>query len=77
MAMVWALSLGAELFAYFALGFYVAPKLGHHFGMPLLFKVLGLIVGIGCPINALARVVRVYNKQQQKEDDEHRTDKHD
>jgi hypothetical protein len=77
MALASSVSLGAELFTYFALGFYLAPKLGHRFGMPVFFKVLGLIVGVGCPVNALVRIVRIYNKQQQKEDDEHRTHKHD
>ena len=65
--LVWAVSLGAELFVYFWLGFDVAPWADHHFGKAPLFKILGYIVGIGCPINALVRVVRDYNKAQNEE----------
>ena len=31
--------------------------------MPLLFKILGYIIGIGCPINAIVRIIRDYNRQ--------------
>jgi F0F1-type ATP synthase assembly protein I len=79
MALVWAISLGAELFVYFWLGFDVAPKADHYFHTAPVLKILGLVIGIGCPINALARVVRVYNKAQNKtenNDDDHRPDHH-
>jgi hypothetical protein len=31
--------------------------------MATFFTILGYIVGIGCPINAIVRIVRDYNKQ--------------
>jgi hypothetical protein len=74
---VWAVSLGAELFVYFWLGFDVAPKADHHFHTEPVLKILGLVIGIGCPINALVRVVRDYNRAQKKDDHEHRPDQHD
>jgi F0F1-type ATP synthase assembly protein I len=74
---VWAVSLGAELFVYFWLGFDVAPKADHHFHTEPVLRILGLIIGIGCPINALVRVVREYNRAQKRDDDEHRPDHHD
>jgi hypothetical protein len=64
----WALSLGLELGAYFWLGFIVAPWATHRYGYALLFKILGYVVGIGCPINAIVRVVRDYNKQLENDD---------
>jgi hypothetical protein len=76
MALVWAVSLGAELFVYFWLGFDVAPWAARRWGHPILFQILGYIVGIGCPINALVRVVRDYNKAQKKDEHEH-LDQHD
>jgi hypothetical protein len=79
MALVWAVSLGAELFVYFWLGFDVAPWAGRRWGSPHLFQILGYIVGIGCPVNALVRVVRDYNKAQktdETEDDQHRPHQH-
>jgi len=82
MAYVWALSLGAELFVYFWLGFDIAPKADRYFHTQPILKILGLIIGIGCPINALVRVVRDYNRAQkttdeterppEKPDDDHR-----
>jgi hypothetical protein len=77
MAAASAISLGAELFAYFWLGFDVAPWAAHHFGKTLLFRTLGYIIGIGCPINALVRVVRDYNRAQKRDENEHRPDRHD
>jgi F0F1-type ATP synthase assembly protein I len=68
MALVWAVSLGAELFAYFWLGFDLAPKADRHFHTEPVLKIIGLIIGIGCPINALVRVIRVYNKAQKQSD---------
>jgi hypothetical protein len=38
--------------------------------MPLVFKILGYIVGIGCPINAVVRIARDYNKQLEKDERE-------
>lgn len=51
------------------LGFLLAPWLARHYGHETLFKIFGWIVGIGCPINALVRVVRDYNKQLKKDED--------
>ncbi|HVU50675.1 MAG TPA: AtpZ/AtpI family protein [Polyangia bacterium] len=76
MALVWAVSLGAELFVYFWLGFDVAPKADHHFHTEPVLKILGLIIGIGCPINALVRVVREYNKQSERKDERDHDDQH-
>ena len=70
MAAAWAVSLGLELFVYFWLGFDLAPWAGRRLAHPVLFKVLGLIVGVGCPVNALVRVVRGYNRAQKKTDDQ-------
>jgi hypothetical protein len=64
----WALSLGLELAAYFWLGFVVAPWAAHRYGYAPAFKVLGYIVGIGCPINAIVRIVRDYNKQLKRDE---------
>jgi len=75
MALVWAVSLGAELFVYFWLGFDVAPKADRHFHTEPFLKILGLIIGIGCPINALVRVVRDYNRAQKRDERDH--DRHD
>ena len=75
MAYVWALSLGAELFVYFWLGFDIAPKADRYFHTQPILKILGLIIGIGCPINALVRVVRDYNRAQKRDEKDH--DRHD
>jgi F0F1-type ATP synthase assembly protein I len=76
MAYVWALSLGAELFVYFWLGFDIAPKADRYFHTQPILKILGLIIGIGCPINALVRVARDYLKSEKKDDDDQRPDQH-
>jgi len=66
MSAAWAISFGLELAVYFGLGFMAAPWAAHRFGHALLFKILGYIVGIGCPINAFVRVVRDYNRSLKK-----------
>ncbi len=76
MAYAWALSLGAELVVYFWLGFDVAPRADLHFHTAPVFKILGYIIGIGCPINALVRVSRNYTRASKKDDDDHSTDQH-
>jgi len=77
MAAAWAVSFGLELAVYFWLGFDVAPQADHHFGTAPVLKILGYVIGIGCPINAFVRVVRDYNRAQKKDENEHRSDQHD
>jgi hypothetical protein len=77
MAAAWAFSFGLELGAYFWLGFIVAPWAGHRYGAALFFKILGYIIGVGAPINALVRVVRIYNRDQKRDENAPRTDQHD
>jgi hypothetical protein len=68
---LWALGLGLELGAYFWLGFEVAPWAAKRYGMALLFKILGYVIGIGAPINALVRVARDYKKAFGDDDSSH------
>ncbi len=51
------------------------PWLDHRWGTAPWFKLLGYVIGIGAPINALVRIVRDYNRDLKV--DEHNTDKHD
>jgi F0F1-type ATP synthase assembly protein I len=50
------------------------PWLDHRLGSAPWFKILGYIIGVGAPINALVRVVRDYNKALKQDE---RPDQHD
>jgi hypothetical protein len=45
-----------------------APWLAHRWGLGPWFKVLGALVGIGAPINALVRIARDYNRDLKRDD---------
>jgi hypothetical protein len=55
----------------------LAPWAAQRFGKPILFNILGYIVGIGCPINALVRIVRDYNRAQKKDEHADHPHQHD
>jgi F0F1-type ATP synthase assembly protein I len=38
------------------------PWADHRFGTAPVFKILGYVVGLGAPINALVRIIRDYNR---------------
>jgi ATP synthase protein I len=61
-------ALGLEIAAYVGLGFMGGPWLDGRLGTAPWFKVLGIIVGVGAPINALVRIVRQYNRSLSKDD---------
>ncbi len=66
---LWALGFGLELAAYFWLGFDLFPhKVDPWLGTAPVFKILGYIVGIGCPINALVRIARDYNRDLKRDE---------
>jgi F0F1-type ATP synthase assembly protein I len=61
-------SFGIEIAAYVAIGFMGGPWLDHRFHTTPWFTWLGYVVGIGAPVNAFVRIIRQYNKDLAKDD---------
>jgi F0F1-type ATP synthase assembly protein I len=59
------------------LGLVKAPQWEVRFHTGHWLTILGYVIGIGAPFNAVIRIVRSYNKAQKKEDHERRPDQHD
>jgi F0F1-type ATP synthase assembly protein I len=61
------------------------PWADHRFGTAPIFKILGYVIGIGAPINALVRIIRDYNRElkqdpksdEQQRDEQQRPTQHD
>ena len=57
------------------------PWADHRFGTAPVFKILGYVIGIGAPINALVRIVRDYNRDLKRDpsssDEQQRPTQHD
>lgn len=62
-------SFGLEIAAYIGIGFMGGPWIDHRFGTAPWFKILGIVVGLGAPINAFVRIARQYKKSTSEDDD--------